>query len=246
MNVSNETPLPGGYVNSVVRVGDTVRRPQSPPFVRDVLRELGEHDWSGAPKHLGVDEHGRETLSFLDGFVPWEQPHAPAVRTVAAIERAAGLVREFHDLMADTVLADGHETVCHNDLSPKNTVYRDLGNGLLPVAFIDWDIVAPGERVHDIAHLCWQYVGLGAPDLPDDERLLVAACEGYGEFDRSRLIETVLWWQDRCWRGIEAGAENGDAAMRRLVESDVPADIRAAHAWVEQHRARLERAIGAS
>lgn len=35
------------------------------------------------------------------------------------------------------------EVVCHNDLSPKNTVYRDTGGQLLPAAFIDWDIAGP-------------------------------------------------------------------------------------------------------
>jgi aminoglycoside phosphotransferase (APT) family kinase protein len=69
----------------------------------------------------------------------------------------AELVRQFHDLTAGTLLADGQEVVCHNDLSPKNTVYRDLGRGLRPVAFLDWDLAAPGRRLHDVAHLCWQY-----------------------------------------------------------------------------------------
>lgn len=49
----------------------------------------------------------------------------------------AGLVREFHDLTAGSTLAGDAEVVCHNDLSPKNTVYRDPGTGLRPVAFID-------------------------------------------------------------------------------------------------------------
>ena len=70
-------------------------------------------------------------------------------------------MREFHDLTAGTPLAAGAEVVCHNDLSPKNTVHRDGGTGLAPVAFIDWDLAAPGERIHDIAHVCWQYLALG-------------------------------------------------------------------------------------
>ena len=96
-----EQLLPGGFVNAVVRVGDTVRRPPSPNA----------------------------------GFV--------------------------HDLTAGTPLAGPGEVVCHNDLSPKNTVYRDRGLGLRPVAFIDWDIAGPGDRLHDVAHVCWQYLPLG-------------------------------------------------------------------------------------
>jgi Ser/Thr protein kinase RdoA (MazF antagonist) len=64
----------------------------------------------------------------------------------------ARLVRQFHDLTAGTALAGHHEAVCHNDLSPKNTVYRDLEAGWRPVAFIDWDLAAPGARLHDVAY----------------------------------------------------------------------------------------------
>jgi hypothetical protein len=46
--------------------------------------------------------------------------------------------------------------VCHNDLSPRNTVYHDTGHGL---------------------------------------RLL---CDSHGLDDRSHLVDTILWWQDRC------------------------------------------------
>jgi hypothetical protein len=26
-------------------------------------------------------------------------------------------------------------------------------------------------------------------------------CDAYGPYDRDRLVDTILWWQDRCWRG---------------------------------------------
>ena len=53
-------------------------------------------------------------------------------------------------------------------------MYRSGGMRLRPTAFIDWDIAAPRMRIHDVAHVCWQYLGLGpapldfaAPLLPD-------------------------------------------------------------------------------
>lgn len=106
-------------------------------------------------------------------------------------------MREFHDLTAGTPLAAGAEVVCHNDLSPKNTVYRDTGAGLSPVTFIDWDIAAPGERVHDIAHVCWQYLDLG-PSVADPaaaSRRMRLICDAYGLADRGILLETIL-----CYR----------------------------------------------
>jgi aminoglycoside phosphotransferase (APT) family kinase protein len=155
------------------------------------------------------------------------------------------LVRQFHDLTADSGLAGEEEVVCHNDLSPKNTVYRDLGGGLRPVAFIDWDIAAPGARIHDVAHVCWQYVGLGPQvgDAGDAIRLVRVIAEAYGLADRTGLVETILWWQDRCWRGIEAAADAGEPAMMRLRELGAADEVRAAHQWTIEHRSVLEREL---
>jgi Phosphotransferase enzyme family len=159
-----EQPLPGGFVANPVRVGDTVRKapPQDPLFVRRLLGYFEQHRWAGAPRFLGIDDEGRDVLGFIDGHVPW-QPDEPAdVRSEQSLAALARLVRQFHDLTAGTDLAGDHEVVCHNDLSPKNTVYRDFGEGLRPVAFIDWDIAAPGRRVSDLAHVCWQYLDTSA------------------------------------------------------------------------------------
>jgi Ser/Thr protein kinase RdoA (MazF antagonist) len=50
--------------------------------------------------------------------------------------------------------------VCHHDIDPRNTVFRQRGTGIEPVAFIDWDIAGPGRRIEDVAHLAWQFVPL--------------------------------------------------------------------------------------
>jgi hypothetical protein len=209
--VSAEEELPGGFVNVVVRVGDTVRRTRSPnaAFVERLLAHL--EGWPGAPKFLGVDDRGREILSYMDGHVAW-QPHAHSEASLAALAR---LLRQFHDLTAGTDLAGDQEVVCHNDLSPKNTVYD---TEMTPIAFIDWDIAAPGRRVHDVAHVCWQYLALGpgVTDLPRTARDIRVIADAYGPFVRSTLIDTILWWQDRCWRGIEAEASVGVEHAVRL------------------------------
>lgn len=237
----SETPLPGGFINPVVRVDDSVRRTRASDFVHRLLRHFEAHGYSGAPRLIGIDDQGREMLGYVDGVVPWEEPFGDAVRTPEAIATAARLMRRFHDLTAGTALAGDEEVVCHNDLSPKNTVYR--GDPPLPVVFLDWDIAAPGRRIHDLAHLCWQYIGLGTTPSDDWDALLRLACDSYGECDRDRLIETVLWWQDRCWRGIESAAADGDPAMIRLRERGVPADIRRAWAAVRDRQSALEQAL---
>ena len=241
----DEQPLRGGFVTSVVRSGATVRRSPAGErgYVRDLLGWLGERGWGGAPRYLGTDEQGREMLSFIDGHVTLGLPQPPWVASQEGLARLAVLIREFHDLTAGTPLARGAEVACHNDLSVANTVYRNYDGGLLPVAFIDWDLAAPGRRVHDIAHACWQYLGLG-PDLDDVAeagRQMRLICDAYGLSDRGSLLETILWWQDRCWRGIEAQAAAGDPAMTRLRDSGVPQSVREAFDWVSGHRAALAR-----
>jgi Phosphotransferase enzyme family len=243
-----EVPLSGGFVNDVVRVGDTVRRPQGARagFVHRLLESFAGHGWGGAPRFLGVDGAGREILEFLDGQVAWRPDQLAQVRGEQALQAVARLVRQFHDLTAGTPLAQGQEVVCHNDLSPKNTIYRQVGDGSLdPVAFIDWDLAAPGARIHDVAHVCWQYIGLRPRgiEVARAADLMRLVSDAYGLDGRERLVETVLWWQDRCWRGIRSAAATGDPAMTRLCDAGIPQEIRDAYGWVDRNRSRLQAAL---
>ena len=214
-------------------------------FVRRLLGFFEQAGFDGAPRYLGTDTENREILSFIDGHVPWQASRQPSTPTDASLAAAARLLRRCHDLTAGTALAAESEVVCHNDLSPRNTVYRNHGDGLLPVAFIDWDLAAPGSRIDDVAHMCWQYPDLG-PDVTkvsEAARHMRLICDAYGLTDRSPLIDTILWWQDRCWRGIEGGAAAGDAAMTRLVAAEAPKWVRLEYAWVAANRTVLAAAL---
>jgi hypothetical protein len=238
-----EEPLPGGLVTGPVRVGDTIRRrpPRDAAYNRALLHWLAARGWPGAPRFLGTDHQGRDILSFIGGHAAWAPSQPSAVTSDASLARAAILVRELHDLTAGTPLAAGAEVACHNDLSPANTVYRDDGAGLRPVAFIDWDLAAPGARIHDVAHLCWQFLGLGpdVTDVAEAGRRMRLICDTYGLADRSALPGTNTRWQDRCYRGIEAQAAAGDPAMIALCDTGAPAAIRAERAWTARHQADL-------
>ncbi|MDQ1614642.1 MAG: hypothetical protein QOJ60_581 [Actinomycetota bacterium] len=85
--------------------------------------------------------------------------------------------------------------ICHNDLSPANTIWSSDG---APV-FIDWDLAAPGPPIWDLAYAAYRFVPLyddaacerlGIPVRPRAPRLrrFVAA---YGEVDLSELLDTV-------------------------------------------------------
>jgi hypothetical protein len=242
---AGEEPLPGGLINRVVRVGDAVRRgpTANAPYVHALLRFLEDAGWPAAPRLLGVDDRGRELLGYVEGHAAWAPEQPPDVWSDRSLARAATLVRELHDLTAGTPLAAGGEVVCHNDLNLKNVVFRDLGAGLEPVAFLDWDLAGPGERVHDVAFLCWQFapLGPGAPEVAEAARRMRVATDayGFGAGERAGLVDAVLWWQDRTVTGIEGGAAAGDPAMQAIVDAGLVAHIRQDRAWTAANRGAL-------
>ncbi|MDX3225116.1 phosphotransferase [Streptomyces sp. ME19-01-6] len=158
MEQEEEILLTGGRITKgVVRVGDTVRRPVGPhsPFVHRLLRHLEDVGSDAAPRLLGTDAKGREVLSFQHGEV------VTAFRardwSPAQITAAAQLLRRLHDATAGTPIADGAETVCHNDFSPLNVAFVDG----LPASAFDFDQAAPGPRARDLAYAAWLWL-LGA------------------------------------------------------------------------------------
>lgn len=235
--------LAGGRINAVRRVGNSVVRSRTAnsTFVHALLTHLATAGWNGAPRVLDHSCEVQETLTFLEGTVPWQRPTPAWAVTDEALVGVAVLVRQLHDLTAGTELAGRAEVVCHHDLSPANTVYRPASSGWTPVAFVDWDLAGPGRRVHDIGHVCWQWLDLGptVADLTEARRRITLVVDAYGLNQREELIPAVLWWQQRCWRGIEAAAATGEAAMQRLVADGTSATVRAAHAWTLKHHRQL-------
>jgi len=101
-----EVPLQAGPTNAglVIRVGDTVRRPLRPTSLatKALLDHLeGTSVFDSAPRYLGVDDCGREVLSFIPGQVAL--PPYPdwaltddaliSVALSCALPRGRGLVR---------------------------------------------------------------------------------------------------------------------------------------------------------
>ena len=81
--------------------GDTVRRPSRPtsPATRALLAHLESVGFDGAPRFLGVDDRGRETLSFIEGEAALE-PVPEWALTDEALVSVAELLRRYHDAVA--------------------------------------------------------------------------------------------------------------------------------------------------
>jgi Ser/Thr protein kinase RdoA (MazF antagonist) len=249
-------PLAGGNVSgSVVRVGDTVRRPAGPwtPAVHALLRHLHEIGFDGAPLPVGLDAEGREVLTFLPGTVPWPDRFEllePSERLVGV----ARLIRHFHDAVASfsppagaswqvLIPAEGDEIIAHNDLAPWNLVI-----GQSRCAFIDWDAAAPGSRLWDLAYAAHGFVPLSAGarwqglDLP---RRLEAFAAAYGldEAQRRQLLP-MLGRRTRSMHDfLAAGAADGLEPWARLWRQGHGDTWRRDSEFIEQCAALWEKAL---
>jgi hypothetical protein len=237
----SEIPLVGGDINVVVRVGDTVRRPAGPMGVRALLQWYERVGFEGAPRFLGVDEQGREILSYVEG----EPAFAPVPASDEVVEAIGRLLRRAHDAQDGFVAPadaawqrheadpDRGEVIGHRDLFWTNVVFRDG----LPAALIDWELAGPTTRVLEVALAATYWAGVRIDGqlikwgLPLDRRgeRLRLLCDAYGldGSQRSGLLGELI--EHRRGR-VERGEWRGVTPRHVIV-----ANLR----WVEDHRAEL-------
>ena len=223
-----EEVLTGGNLSRVVRVGATVRRSTGPwtPTVHALLRHLDAFD--GAPRLLGIDEEGRETLEFIPGDMAW--PAMGALATDEGLARAADLLRRFHDAVADFVvpgdavwqfpdmapdaepfLGGEQPIVCHNDCAAWNLVTGQRW------AFIDWDAAGPRPRMWDVAYAIRGTVLVEHESLMSrlrDRVDLFSREYGLDVTERRRLPEIVV---ARIESSIAMGSRRADAGVEPWV-----------------------------
>ena len=213
MEVSpEETLLQESEHRSIVRVGDTVRRPAGwwTPAVQSVLAHLQDVGFEYSPRPAGTDGEGREVLSYIageSGAVGWHRIHSEQ-----GLCRFATLLRQYHDAVRGFRPAPGaewavqpsdpQEIICHNDFGPWNIVY----DGDEPVGILDWDFAAPGPCRNDVAYaleyavpfrddataLSWHHF----EEVPDRRRRLEVFAEAYGLTTTAGLVDQVIARQE--------------------------------------------------
>ena len=229
-----EQQLDGGIANAgqVVRSGPHVLRPSTPhsASIHAFLRAVRSAGFEGAPSPVGIDEDGRERLSFIDGEVA-VAPYPSWSQSDAALASVARLLRGLHDAARDfdphhltwnDSLADpmGGTLVCHNDVELSNVVFRDG----IAVALIDFEFAAPGRPVYDLAQLARLCVPID--DDVDQARL------GWRPTDRPARLRLVAdaYGLDRDGRpalltAVDEALDRVEAAARRSVDAGNPASL---------------------
>jgi hypothetical protein len=256
-----EVTLVGGLSNygQVVRIGDTVRRPQRPtsPSTHALLGHLADVGFTGAPRFLGVDEQGREVLSYVPGTAVMP-PYPAWALTDEALVSVAHLLREYHRASSSFDRSSDRwppspppsfagELVSHNDLNLDNVIFRD-GRA---VALIDFDLASPGSRVWDVACAARLWAPL-RPEryIHDARRGRVAArfrlfVDSYGlsELDRSRLVSAVLQNHEWSYDIVGGAAANGHAAFTEYWANGAMKRAQETRQWYLDNAAALQEVV---
>jgi Ser/Thr protein kinase RdoA (MazF antagonist) len=246
---------PGRMTSGIRRRGDQIWRPTGPwtPAVHEYLRHLEAAGFDGAPRVLGTDGEF-EILTYIEGEVaadphwrPGFEHHLPGyAMTAESLRASAVLLRQLHDAAAGFVPERTSyrfhphrplpgEIICHGDVGPWNTVYRDG----LPVAFIDFDGAAPARPLTDLASAAWSFVPL-APWATNMADRLADFVTAYGLVDPAVILPELARCRLSSPAMIEAVAPDvpgmadkleHTAGELRWIESVLPDLARALRLW---------------
>lgn len=255
--MNSEQKLEGGHLSCVVRVGETVHRGAGPwtPQVHRLLSLLHAKGVAGVPTPLGMDEQGREVLSFLHGEVG-ASPLAGDQRRETVLIQAATLLRAIHDATAEVAAQwtsgwrvpaqTPAEVVCHGDFAPYNCVFVE---GDL-VGVFDFDFAHPGPRLWDLAYAVYRFAPLADPDACEgfgtpaqQARRMRIFCDAYGLAERTTLLAMVRTRIQSMADFLLEGVAARDARRMAAVDAGHLRIYQRDRVYVERHHAEFESAL---
>lgn len=224
--------------------------------VHELLRYLADVGFPYSPRILGIDEAGREVLSYIDGDsgpAGW----APVVADDGLVAMAR-LLREYHDAVqgfrpgrgagwaAHAGSPQGREVICHGDFAPWNLVWH----GTRPVGILDWDYAWPNRPVHDVAYAL-EYVApfrddpecvrwLRYPAPPDRRRRLEKFAAAYGLTSIEGLVDEVIDQQQRVLDRTHRLAADGHQPQVSWRDDGQLDEFAERIDWSRQHRHLFE------
>ena len=226
--------LPGGNVGGATRIGATVRRATGPwtPAIHALLDHLAAAGLTETPRVLGVDERGREVLTYLEGrLVDVDREIVSADLLVDAMT----WLRAFHQAVKGfrhpgpwrTVHRDIEpgELICHHDYAPYNIAVSSTAAGERVVGVFDWDMAGPGLPRDDLAFAAWNWVPLHRemPPSSSAQRLQAMATAYGGGVTATQILDLVVPRIERSLEVISAGLGAGDPGMLNLAMVGEPA-----------------------
>lgn len=273
-----EIPLHGGRANlgGVVRIGDQVARPRHPQTeaVEHFLDFLARSEIDFVPVVIGSDDQGRQRLGYIEGRVAiapyddWAFDEALLVDVAVHQRRlhrvaqgykppggpqgssATGAVPRWAESAGDYFPATAKgQLVSHNDLCVSNIVC-DL-HATRVVGVIDFDYVAPVDRLFDIAVAARHWVPFDRPAMASGSRL------GYGDLDRvgrfgafcdahdldagqrARVVALATDFLNLARANVAALAAAGRTGFVELIRAGYEADNRETVAWLVDNRLDL-------
>jgi hypothetical protein len=252
-----EEKLTGGNVSAVYRLEDTVRRELKPESqkIHKLLKHLETKGFSHAPAFLGIDEKGREILSYIEGEAG-NYPLKEYMWADEALKDIANMLRLYHDAVSDFPLDESwhpidntpepYELLCHNDFA----IYNIIFNHKKPIGIIDFDVAGPGPRLYDIAYTLYTCVPLSRyyhseageevsyqsdNDAERIKRRVQLFFEAYGMDFKEDIVHMVLLRLEGICKTIKRKAEEGDAAFQKMLDEGHVEHYEKDIAFVREH-----------
>jgi hypothetical protein len=258
---SGEIVLHGGLTNAglVTRVGNTVRRPRraSSPATWALFDHLQRVGFDGAPRFLGLDDRGREILSFIPGEAAIE-PHQDWAFTDEALISVARLLRRYHDAAASFDVSDHtwpefvpaafrEGLISHNDPNLDNVIF----SGGVAVGLIDFDLASPGSAVWDVTCAARLWAPLrDERDVPEclrgrslDRLRLFVDAYGLTRRERLRVADLAIHTHERCYRVVRAALGGGHEPFGRMWREGGQARTDRTRRWITSNGRQMRAAL---